>query len=90
MGGIFSIIKILELVLSFLCYLGAGMSIIAMQIPDSIRDAMKINPALEEIFWYIFIVFIIIKIVWFVISKFWLETKERKQIMREKEKNAKK
>ena len=86
MGTIFSIIKTLELVSSFTSYFGAIVYIINKQIPDQIRETVNINSVLAEIFWYIFIVFIIIKIVWFCYSKFWLEAKERKQIMREKEK----
>lgn len=83
MAEILSLVKIIKLFLSFTCYFGTGMAVMAIQIPDSIRDTFKITPTLEKFIFWMFIIFWIIKIVWFVVDKI-IQVKERLQDMRKK------
>ena len=84
------LMKTMKLFLSFVCYFGTGIAVIDMQRNVAIGDALNMSPKLQEVIFWLFIIFWIIKIVWFIYDHFYLESKERKQTMREKEKNGKK
>ena len=81
------LMKTIKLFLSFVCYFGTGIAFIDMQRSVSIGETLNISPKLQEIVFWLFIIFWIIKIVWFTYDHFYLESKERKQAMRKKEKN---
>ena len=75
--------KTIKLFISIVCYFGTGVVAIDKQLEGAILEALKINPLLQKLILSILILFWIIKVVWFVYDKFHLETKERKQAMRE-------
>lgn len=81
------LMKTLKILLSILCYSGTGFIFIDQKLEGAILEALQINPVLKQIILTLLIILWVIKIVWFTYSKFYLESKERKQVMRDKEKN---
>lgn len=77
--GEFLIMKTMKLLLSIVCYSGTGFVFINQELGGKILDALNINPILQKIILILLIILWIIKILWFVYDKFYLERKERMQ-----------
>ena len=77
------LMKTIKLLLTIVCYFGTGIVYIDQELEGAILDALKINPALQKIVLILLIVFWVIRIVWFVYDHFYLESKERKQKLRD-------
>lgn len=75
--------KTMKLLLSIVCYFGSGVVLIDQELEGAIIEALKINPVLQQIVLYLLIMFWVIRILWFVYDHFYLESKERKQKLRE-------
>lgn len=75
--------KTLKLFISIACYFGTGLVYVDQELNGAIIEALKINPILQQIALTLLIVLWVIKICWFIYDKFYLESKERKQKMRE-------
>ena len=75
--------KTIKILLSFSCYFGTGVIYADKQLEGAIAEALKINPLLQKIVLILLILLWVIKIMWFVYDKFYLESKERKQKLRQ-------
>ncbi len=84
------LMKTIKFIISFICYFGTSIAFIDMQRDFDIAETLNVSPALQRIVLWLFIIFWVIKIIWFSYEHFYLETKERKQNMRKKEDNGKK
>lgn len=80
------LMKTMKLILSFVCYFGTGIAFIDMQRGVSVGDILNINPKLQEIILWLFIIAWIIKIIWFIVDKY-IQVKERFQKMSETKNN---
>ena len=79
--------KAMKLLLTIVCYSGSGIVLIDQELEGAIIEALKINPILQKIILWLLIILWVIKIFWFVYDKFYLESKERKQKLRDNEKD---
>lgn len=76
--------KAIKLYLTVICSLGGGVVFVDQKVLDgAIEDALNLNPVLQQIILTLIVISFIIRLIWFVYDKFYLETKERKQAMRE-------
>ena len=75
--------KAMKLFLTIVCYSGSGIVLIDQELEGAIIEALKINPILQKILLYLLILLWVIKIIWFVYDKFYLESKERKQRLKD-------
>lgn len=70
---------------AFLGFIGMGGSLaILIDQQGIIRDALKVNPALYNIISYLFVIFFIAYIYFYIRDKI-LNSKERNQVMKERE-----
>jgi hypothetical protein len=79
------LMKTIKLFISVFCYFGTTVIYADQKLEGAIIEALKINPVLQQIILWLLIILWVVKIVWFVYEKFHLETKERKQKMRNNE-----
>ena len=77
------LMKSIKLILSIICYFGSGIVIVDQALEGAIVEALDINPILQTIISILLIIFLIIRILWFVWDHFYLETKERRQNLRQ-------
>jgi len=75
--------KGLKAFLAWSSWLGTGFLFLDELV--DVKEVIKMSERDQKIIVYIVILFWIIRIAWFVYDKFYLESKERKQVMREKE-----
>lgn len=73
------LMKAMKLLLTIVCYSGSGVVLIDQELEGAIIEALKINPILQNIILYLLVALWVIKILWFIYDKFYLESKERKQ-----------
>ncbi len=78
--------KTMKLLLTIICYSGTGAVFVNQRFEGAIIDALSINPLLQKCILILLIMFWLIRITWFIYDHFYLESKERKQVMREHEK----
>ena len=79
------LMKAMKLFLSIVCYSGSSIIFVDQKMEGAIIEALQINPLLQNIILYLLILLWVIKIIWFVYDKFYLESKERKQRLKDHE-----
>jgi len=77
------LMKAMKLLLSIICYSGTGIVFVDQELEGAIIEALNINPILQKILLWLLIIFWIVKILWFVYDHFYLESKERKQRLKD-------
>jgi len=75
--------KTMKLFLTIVCYLGGGVVFIDEKIVNgAIQEALNLNPVLQQIILILIIISFAVRLIWFIYDHFYLETKERKQALR--------